>query len=347
MRPDIRIALRCLAGIALAFAASPIASPASPPVALPAFRASIDDTTISGISAGGYMAVQFAVAHANIVRGVGVIAAGPYYCAHGNVAQALGACMTGTPDAAVSIATAKAWAAIGFIDPVAALAKQRVWLFTGSRDTVVQSTVVASLESFYAAFVPRAQIRAVRDVAAGHAFVTDQQGGSCGETGPEYLANCGFDSAGELFRHLLGKLEPRAKKISGKLIEFDQREFSEPGRPPGLAATGYAYVPAACAGGHCRIHVALHGCRQDASLVGDAFYSRAGYNAWADSNRIIALYPQVAASLFMPSNPQGCWDWWGYTGADYAQKSGPQIHAIRAMLNRLAAEGTNKGAQVK
>jgi poly(3-hydroxybutyrate) depolymerase len=344
MRRDVCVAFRCLVGIALALIGC-AASPATPPAALPAFRASIEETTISGLSAGGYMAVQFAVAHANIVRGVGVIAAGPYYCARGSVALALGTCMSGTPDAAASIAVAKTWSAIGLVDPVAALAKQRVWLFTGSRDTVVHSTVVGALESFYAGFVPRAQIRTVRDIAAGHAFVTDQQGASCGETGPEYLANCGFDTAGELLRHLLGPLEARAKRITGQLIEFDQGEFSQRGRPAGLAATGYVFVPAACVSGRCRMHVALHGCRQDASLVGDAFYSRAGYNAWADSNRVIVLYPQVAASLFMPLNPQGCWDWWGYTGADYAQKSGPQIHAIRVMLDRLAADGTSKDAR--
>jgi poly(3-hydroxybutyrate) depolymerase len=342
MRRHCRIA-PC-AGVALAFAAF-AASPAAPLAGpLPALHAAIDDTTISGISAGGYMAVQFAVAHASIVRGVGVVAAGPYYCARGSVVQALGACMTGTPDAAVSIAAVKTWSSIGLVDPVSALAKQRVWLFTGSRDTVVKSTVVGALETFYAAFVPKAQIRAVRDVAAGHAFVTDQQGASCTESGADYLVNCGFDSAGELLRHLLGALEPRAKTFSGKLIVFDQHEFSQPTRAAALAATGYAYVPAACTGGRCRVHIALHGCRQDASLVGDAFYSRAGYNGWADANRIIVLYPQVAASTFMPFNPQGCWDWWGYTGADYAQKSGPQIRAIRAMLERLAADGTKINA---
>jgi pimeloyl-ACP methyl ester carboxylesterase len=40
-----------------------------------------DDVTVSGVSSGGFMALQFAVAHSGIVRGVGVIAGGPYYCA--------------------------------------------------------------------------------------------------------------------------------------------------------------------------------------------------------------------------------------------------------------------------
>jgi hypothetical protein len=36
-------------------------------------------------------------------------------------------------------------------------------------------------------------------------------------------------------------------------------------------------------------------------------------------------------------NPRGCWDWWGYTGPQYANKAGPQIRAVKAMVDRLAA----------
>jgi pimeloyl-ACP methyl ester carboxylesterase len=145
MRPGA-IARRFLAGLALALACAGNAC-AAPAIALPALHATIDETTVSGLSAGGYMAVQFAVAHSAIVRGVGVIAAGPYYCARGSMVQALGPCMSGTPDAAFSIATAKAWSALGLLDPVAKLATQRVWLFSGSRDSVVHATVVSSLEN--------------------------------------------------------------------------------------------------------------------------------------------------------------------------------------------------------
>ncbi|WP_235580933.1 hypothetical protein [Pseudorhodoferax sp. Leaf265] len=36
-----------------------------------------------------------------------------------------------------------------------------------------------------------------------------------------------------------------------------------------------------------------------------------GFNRWADTNRLIVLYPQVARSGASPFNPKGCWDWWG------------------------------------
>ena len=41
---------------------------------LPRLAASTGDVTVSGISSGGYMAVQFQVAHSNRVRGAGIVA---------------------------------------------------------------------------------------------------------------------------------------------------------------------------------------------------------------------------------------------------------------------------------
>ena len=35
-------------------------------------------------------------------------------------------------------------------------------------------------------------------------------------------------------------------------------------------------------------------------------------------------------------NPNGCWDWWGYTDLDYLGKDAPQIKAIWAMVEQLA-----------
>ena len=104
-----------------------------------------------------------------------------------------------------------------------------------------------------------------------------------------------------------------------------------------MAETGFVYVPAACAAAnaHCRVHIALHGCLQSAQSVGDRFVTGAGYNAWADNNRLLVLYPQVDTSS-TPDNEYGCWDWWGYTGSNYAHKSAPQMKAIMAMARRLA-----------
>src|SRR6202030_2001796 len=75
---------------------------------LGAYNADIKESSISGISSGAFMAVQFGVSWSSIVRGVGVIAGGPYYCAQGTaidgllgnlgpVLTATGPCMKGPP----------------------------------------------------------------------------------------------------------------------------------------------------------------------------------------------------------------------------------------------------------
>ena len=44
---------------------------------LPAIAADLSQTSTSGISSGGYMAVQLHVAYSSLVRGAGVLAGGP------------------------------------------------------------------------------------------------------------------------------------------------------------------------------------------------------------------------------------------------------------------------------
>ena len=81
------------------------------------------------------------------------------------------------------------------------------------------------------------------------------------------------------------------------------------------------------------MHVAYHGCSQGRAAAGDAFIRQSGFANWADANALIILYPEAAASAV---NPQGCWDWWGYTGADYLTREAPQIRIVHAMLLELA-----------
>ena len=97
--------------------------------------------------------------------------------------------------------------------------------------------------------------------------------------------------------------------------------------------------------------MAFHGCQQTEEMIGDAFIRHAGYNEWAEANRIVVLYPQAAVlqrrvlGIPLPwPNPQGCWDWWGFTGPDYARRTGPQIQAINAMIDRLAEPAAPSGS---
>jgi poly(3-hydroxybutyrate) depolymerase len=293
--------------------------------------------TVSGVSSGGYMAVQMQVAHSSRIKGVAALAAGPYYCAQGSLWTATQNCMrpgwwTPLPSLQILKRHTDRLAQEKRIDPTAQLSQARVWLFSGAADRTVTSPVVEALSGFYALFNVKAVT--VKDRAAGHAMVTENAGAACGTTAPPFINDCDYDAAGELLRHLLGSLSPATSRPGGRLLAFDQREFAD-AHAISMADDGYVYVPRACESERCRIHVAFHGCRQGAAAVGERFVRDAGYNRWADTNRLIVLYPQAIARTWWVYNPRGCWDWWGYTGGDYATKDGAQIRAVVAMVERL------------
>lgn len=298
--------------------------------------------TVSGMSSGGYMAVQFHVAHSELVSGAGVIAGGPYYCSEGSMMQALGRCMRGgegiPTDKLISITSQLALE--GAIDPIADLANDRVWLFHGAADPFVAKSVVDALQAYYTALVDPTHVSRVEHPDAAHTFPTVAAGSACSETRSPYLGACKFDGAGKLLEHLYGRLEPRGEARTGKLIEFDQRPYARQARSVGLADRGWVFMPKQCqsrGGEPCRLHVVFHGCRQGASNVDDKFVRGSGYLEWAATNGIVVLFPQIEPS-YRPLNGFGCWDFWGYENEDYLTKDGPQVRAVRLMIARLRGE---------
>jgi len=326
MRP---VALTLLATALLSACGEP--GPATPP--LPAFRADFDGVTVSGVSAGGYMAGQFHAAFSDQVTGLGIIAAGPWYCAKGELSRALGPCIEGGQiEPARLIDNARRAADAGDIAPLASNRDHRVWLFHGRLDDAVARGVVEAAAEFYRSLVSDGGVREEYAVDAVHGLPTVSVGAPCDEFASPYLNACDYDAAGEMLAHIAAVRQPRSE-ARGQLLAFDQSVFGD----SSLFATGYLYVPESCRAGGCQVHVFFHGCQQSAELVGDAVARGAGLNEWADTNRLLVLYPQVAASSLSPMNPLGCWDWWGYTGENYATRKGRQLEAVHAMLERLAA----------
>lgn len=284
--------------------------------------------TVSGISSGAYAAGLLHRAYADRITGVGLLAGGPWDCARGNLMRALGPCIQGgAVDLDALAADAATLASEGALAPEAALAGDRAWLFHGRNDTAVAREVVQHAIDFYTARGMAVQWR--DDIPAAHGFPTRESGVPCAEFAEPYLQACDYDAAGVLLEHLLG-LQAPAEAPRQQLTTLDQSAYAD----AGLASEGFAYIPANCNGQRCHVHVALHGCKQGAEFIGLAFARNAGYNRWAEGNDLIVLYPQVATSAV---NPLGCWDWWGYTGSDYATRSGKQLAAIMALVDGLEA----------
>jgi poly(3-hydroxybutyrate) depolymerase len=326
----------------LAIAALAACSQAPQGDGLPGLNIAPGSLTVSGVSAGGYMATQYQVAYSRDVAGAGVIGAGPWLCAQGVVTRALNDCLEGTasgPDDRSLVATLRASAALGIVDEPSGLATDRIWLFHGARDTTVGAAVSDSLLRFYKAFVPLEQIRYETQVPAAHGFPTVADGGACDAAKSPWILACGFDAAGEMLQHLYGGLDAPSGEVKGSLHEFGQMRYVDGGRLASMAPTGFVFVPEDCAAGEaCRVHVAFHGCRQGIGFIGRSFARQAGYNRWADANRIVVLYPQAGKSAVWPLNPGGCWDWWGYSGANYASRDALQMKAVRRMLDALGVK---------
>lgn len=322
---------------------------------LPALAIDPAQVSVSGVSSGGYMATQMLVAHSATMIGAGIIAAGPWFCAGTdfpwNAVTVFARCMNlpdlipflGAPDIAPMVEETHRQAQAGRIDDPSRLSRARIYLFSGRKDTLMPRPVVEALRAYYLTFISPDRIRIETAIDAAHAMVTADFGGPCATFETPFINDCRYDAAGNLLQQIYGPLSPPVEP-TGTLRAFDQRPFFGDDRRAGMAAEGYVYVPASCTAGGCRLHVAFHGCGQTAAAIGDAFYRHAGYNRWAEANRIVVLYPQTAPvtrrvlGVTLPwPNPEACWDWWGFTGDDYYLQSAPQIRAVTAMIDRLTA----------
>ena len=335
----IRSALAGAALLACALAARAVTS-------LPSLNVDTTDITISGMSSGAAMAVQVGYAYSATFKGVGVFAGSPYSCQDH---YAYTACQNNSSISAAMLAKMQTdidnWSG-SLIDAKANVASQKVFLFVGTSDTVVGPHPMLAVQTQYAnngvaspALIQRA--------STAHVFPTDFSGSgdnACALSLSPYIANCGYDGAKAVLTQFYGTLNARNDAPpASQYIEFSQREFTS---NLGMAATGWVYVPAACASGvKCRLHVVFHGCAQNYASIGDKFLKNTGYTRWADTNQIIVLFPQTQADNSAHStpangvatNPSACWDTIGLYGANYAQRSGPQVSAVKAMVDRLTA----------
>jgi len=318
--------------------------------------------TVSGISSGGFMAVQHHVAFSSLVSGAGVVAGGPFFCAQAKLPIAITACSTTPSLISVKelVAVTQTTALSGFIDPTLNLKNDAVWLFSGTKDTVVNTGVVQKLFDYYSTFGIQNMVL-VNNVEAEHAMPTLNYGNVCAFKGEPFLNNCNFDGAGEILKHLYnttgtGNFLPPTKSKDSNIIQFSQSQFnpfSLNWTTVGMAKQGYAYVPKRCAefGNRlfekknettttnttppCRLHIAYHGCLQSQKQIGFDYVRHAGYNRWAEANSIVIVYPQAQKNIL---NPKGCWDWWGYSGPQYASNVGVQLSTVRNIVRRYFNE---------
>lgn len=316
---------------------------------LPALGIELEKTSVSGLSSGAFMTSQFYMANSNIMVGAGVVAGGPYLCAQSNpymtpLMNALNTCMhphtqIQAPNTDRLLRKTKDLAKKGKIPDIDNVKDDRIYVFSGTADHVVESLVVDQTTEFFKGLgIAPNNIRYVNDVDAGHAMITDNSKDSkCNQTEPPYINYCGFEQSDDILKQIYGEINAPAKEPTGSLITFNQKNYVSDTRTS-MSDAAFVYVPDQCFAKSCKLHVVFHGCQQGISAIGKEYVEETGYNQIADTNDLVILYPQVDASYMYPSNPQGCWDFWGYSGRDYYTPKAPQIKAVTAMVQRLAEQ---------
>ncbi|WP_225809668.1 prolyl oligopeptidase family serine peptidase [Halomonas lysinitropha] len=340
-------AFRCLAATSLCLGlAAPVAAQEGPGQ-LPHLDIDRDGTSVLGVSSGGYMATQLAVAWPEQFAGLGVAAAGPWACARGSLGLALGQCMMtqrGMPDLTELQNRYDAYARRDLVGDPDALADLRVFIWHGSEDETVDPALSQVLADQFRDWLasPDDQLRFMTSEQAGHGWPLATRPGTpvdaladCRGGGGTHLLACDLDIAGKMLGWLHGDLTPpEPGKPQGELVRFDQSDFDA----RGLGDAGYLFMPAGCEAGGCKLTVALHGCAMDVEQIDEAFVRHSGLNEWAAANQRVVLYPQAETSL---PNPQGCWDWWGFAESTWQldplhdSRQGSQTGALMAMIERL------------
>lgn len=331
--------------------------------------------SVSGLSSGAFMTVQLSIAHSSRFVGAGVIAGGPYRSAEtfphaaptvpmSCILNSLYVAMTPlteatAPDVDRLLRLARDTQKIDGLENVA---KQRLYIFTGTADAVVNQLVVKTTRTFYDRLgVTGDAMKFVDDVPAGHSIVTSNPEDSpISDNRPPYINNGGFMQSHDILNHIYPDLKAPVKP-KGELIRFDQSEFTADAPDhASMSPFAYVYVPSSVADGtQARgVHIVLHGCKQGYDFqdflggvrnrnvppYGARYMTTTGYMEMAEANDLLLLFPQIGGSDdTILQNPDGCWDWWGYTAPDpqvpdYYSQDAVQIRAIAAMLDRLAGK---------
>lgn len=313
--------------------------------------------TVSGVSSGGDMAMIHLLAESSHVTGVGVVAGAPYGC---NILVGPGsehACGVPRPQEGPNFQPnfdriqqyVHDRAARHQIDALSEMQGKQVWLFSGSKDSLVHKNVMVACERQVRNFTGAgSHVATVYNVPAEHGWVVDgddmPSGPSvfygCGHFGPPYIMNCRWDMSRAMLVHLYSKWNfpwaPMGTADLANIVKINQGKYVSPGHPPhkvGLSRTAFTYVPTSCRFNvsACTLHVHYHGCGGAVSGTGSTLlWVELPY--WAESNGIVILYPQAVATA---GNENGCWDWWGFTGDEFDSHTGVQINTVMTMIADL------------
>uniref|UniRef100_A0A7S3P260 Uncharacterized protein n=1 Tax=Euplotes crassus TaxID=5936 RepID=A0A7S3P260_EUPCR len=217
-----------------------------------------------------------------------------------------------------------------YIDKAENLVDDHVYVFSGLSDFRVLPIVNRQTAKFYERM--GSNVKSIFDFDAGHNMPTEDFGIECKESTTPFIGKCNMNGALSSLRYL------HPQRILNTIGEMKLANLFSLKQTTGKTVMGpeaYAYIPKACQNSlaQCSLHVVFHGCQQTIDHIGLTYVESTGYNEIAEVNEFVILYPQAYANEDL--NPLGCWDWWGFTGKNYATKFGKQVAEVKRLINAL------------
>lgn len=172
------------------------------------------------------------------------------------------------------------------IAPTENIKNQKVFLYQGGLDHVVNPEILGKNIEFYEKMnVPQENIKVLENPKGAHTFPTDKKDlNSCSSQGIPYISSCGLDLAGEILKQALGKETLVRNSEEAEPVLFIVKQSIDEKHPTSVADYGYMATPPYCLENpeQCKVHVALHGCEMSDSFDQDfdesyQKYAKLGY----------------------------------------------------------------------
>jgi len=260
------------------------------------------------------------------------------------------------------------------IDPTKNLGSQKVLIYHGRQDQVVNPLMARHwLQWRKRAGSQEAQL--ILAEGAHTFPSNNPQAASCLTEAPPYVGYCQYDMSMRLLEFIGAPPLPHHVLAPYREIQLKKVSQNIDEKPLNISDYGYALGPKWCWSNpkRCDIHVALHGCQMndefDLELHHEfekkwssflnlwleerypqemlprrkpnmGLWQWIGMGQWPQAVRnkaLIILFPQTSlrSDTHYPWNPSGCWDWFGWTSPDYANKKSPEMKWLMRWLNWL------------
>ena len=144
----------------------------------------------------------------------------------------------GLPNVASLVSLTNQWAKTNEIDDPSNLKNDRVYLFSGTADSVVNPDVMHSLQTYYSSYISVSNMVADFAVKAEHCMPTTNTnyGEACATLGSPYIGKCAFDGPASAFKTLYGEGLTKGSSIASNLLTFSQKSYI----PAGATKTSIA-----------------------------------------------------------------------------------------------------------